>query len=500
MSENGQTSARAGPTLGVMQLDPQHCYEALRARDARFDGAFFVAVSSTGIYCRPVCTARLPRRDRCSFYSNAASAEGAGYRPCLRCRPELAPGAAPVDAVPATARWVAMRIEAGALNDAGLEDLAAKYGLSSRQLRRVIEQEYGVSPIELAQTRRLLLAKQLLTDTTLRMADVAFASGFRSVRRFNHLFGSRYGLNPTSLRRHGQVSASADAIVLKLAFRPPLAWAHLAGFLGSRGACAVEAVHGARYQRTVRIGRYCGWLTATPIHHQNLIRAEISPGLMPVLPQVLAQMRRLFDLDANPQVIESQLAQTAQLGHLVRRLPGLRVPGAMDALRARGPRHSRPAGQSEGGEHPVQPFCRGLRRDDHYAAAWLDPSLPSAERVAEAPLQGLIDWAARQARANPSGSGARPREPSIAPGTCRECGGESGSTQGTARYRRLDGELHRDARAARPRCVSAGRSGLDEGAEGHQAETTARRRRSLAALARLCRSALVEPLECRRMK
>ena len=375
MSENGQTSAWAGFTLGVMQLDPQHCYEALRARDARFDGAFFVAVSSTGIYCRPVCTARLPRRDHCSFYGNAASAEGAGYRPCLRCRPELAPGAAPVDAVPATARWVAMRIEAGALNDAGLENLAAEYGLSSRQLRRVIEQEYGVSPIELAQTRRLLLAKQLLTDTTLRMADVAFASGFNSVRRFNHLFGSRYGLNPTSVRRHGQVSASADAIVLKLAFRPPLAWTHLAGFLGSRGACAVEAVHGARYQRTVRNGRYCGWLTATPIRHQNLIRAEISPGLMPVLPQVLAQMRRLFDLDANPQVIESQLAQTATTRPSRSAFAGPARAGSDGYVRACGPRHSRPAGQREGGEHPVQPFCRGVRRDDHHAAAWLDPSL-----------------------------------------------------------------------------------------------------------------------------
>ncbi len=391
MSENGQTSARAGPTLGVMQLDPQHCYEALRARDARFDGAFFVAVSSTGIYCRPVCTARLPRRDHCSFYSNAASAEGAGYRPCLRCRPEFAPGAAPVDAVPATARWVAMRIEAGALNDAGLEDLAAKYGVSSRQLRRVIEQEYGVSPIELAQTRRLLLAKQLLTDTNLRMADVAFASGFSSVRRFNHLFGSRYGLNPTSLRRHGQVSASADAIVLKLAFRPPLAWTHLAGFLGSRGACAVEAVHGARYQRTVRNGRYCGWLTATPIHHQNLIRAEISPGLMPVLPQVLAQMRRLFDLDANPQVIESQLAQTAQLGHLVRRLPGLRVPGAMDTFELAARAILGQQVSVKAASTLFNRFVAAFGETITTPQPGLTHLSPSAERVAEAPLQGLID-------------------------------------------------------------------------------------------------------------
>ncbi|MGH8865848.1 MAG: DNA-3-methyladenine glycosylase 2, partial [Burkholderiales bacterium] len=322
----------------------------------------------------------------------AACAEGAGYRPCLRCRPELAPGAAPVDAVPATARWVAMRIEAGALNGAGLEDLAAEYGLSSRQLRRVIEQEYGVSPIELAQTRRLLLAKHLLTDTTLRMADVAFASGFGSVRRFNHLFGSRYGLNPTSLRRHGQVSASADAIVLKLAFRPPLAWTHLAGFLGSRGACAVEAVHGARYQRTVRIGRYRGWLTATPMHHhQNLIRAEISPGLMPVLPHVLAQMRRLFDLDANPRVIESQLAQTAQLGALVRRLPGLRVPGAMDTFELAARAILGQQVSVKAASTLFNRFVAAFGETITTPQPGLTHLSPSAERVAEAPLQGLID-------------------------------------------------------------------------------------------------------------
>src|SRR4051812_35319112 len=147
-----------------MVLDSDHCYQAVKARDARFDGVFFVGVSTTGVYCRPVCTVRTPGRDRCSFFANAASAEASGFRPCLRCRPELAPGYAPIDAVKRVAKAAVMRIDAGALSEGSIEDLAAEFAISSRQLRRVIETEYGVNPLALAQTRRLLLAKQLLTD------------------------------------------------------------------------------------------------------------------------------------------------------------------------------------------------------------------------------------------------------------------------------------------------------------------------------------------------
>jgi AraC family transcriptional regulator of adaptative response / DNA-3-methyladenine glycosylase II len=321
-----------------MELDTRRCYAALKARDARFDGRFFVAVSTTGIYCRPVCPARTPGRERCSFYTNAASAERDGYRPCLRCRPELAPGLAPVDAVRTAAHWVAARIDAGALNEGDLEALAAEYGLSSRQLRRVIEAEFGVTPVELAQTRRLLLAKQLLTDSGLSMAEVAHASGFTSVRRFNHLFKTRYGLNPTALRRHGRPLPGADAITLKLAYRPPLDWQRLAGFLVSRGAAGVECLQGARYARTASLAGHRGWFSAEPLAQQNALRLEVSFGLMPVLAPLLARLRQLFDLDANPRIIEAHLCQDARLARIVRRQPGLRVPGAFDgfelALRA----------------------------------------------------------------------------------------------------------------------------------------------------------------------
>jgi AraC family transcriptional regulator of adaptative response / DNA-3-methyladenine glycosylase II len=325
-----------------MELDSRRCYSALKAHDARFDGRFFVAVSTTGIYCRPVCTARIPGRDRCSFFANAASAERAGYRPCLRCRPELAPGHAPTDAVRTAAHWAVARIEAGALNEGDLERLAAEYGISSRQLRRVVETEFGVTPVELAQTRRLLLAKQLLTDSALNMTEVAFASGFASVRRFNHLFKTRYGLNPTALRRQGKPMAHADVITLKLAYRPPLNWSCLVAFLASRGAAGVECAAGQRYLRTASLEAggitHRGWFAAEPLPQQAALRLEISSTLMPALAPLLARVRRLFDLDANPRIIEEHLSRDPRLRPIVRRQAGLRVPGAFDdfelALRA----------------------------------------------------------------------------------------------------------------------------------------------------------------------
>src|SRR5262245_5117951 len=218
-----------------MSVDEDVWYRALTARDARFDGLFFVGVKTTGIYCRPVCTARTPRRRSCSFFASAALAEQAGFRPCLRCRPELAPGRAPVDSVRTTARAAAARIEAGALSNGGsLEDLAASLGLSSRQLRRAVRKELGVSPIELAQTNRLLLAKRLIAETQLPMVQVALAAGFESVRRFNALFRSHYRLTPSTLRRATATPPGGDHLRLVLAYRPPLAWHSLLRFLSAR--------------------------------------------------------------------------------------------------------------------------------------------------------------------------------------------------------------------------------------------------------------------------
>src|SRR5580698_7281793 len=254
-----------------MTSDDDVCYRALVARDTRFDGVFFVGVKTTGIYCRPVCTARTPGRDRCRFFASAPLAEQAGFRPCLRCRPELAPGCAPVDSVRTIARAAAARIEAGALTHGGsLEDLAASLGLSSRQLRRSVRKELGVSPVELAQTNRLLLAKRLIAETRLPMVQVAFAAGFESVRRFNALFRSHYRLAPSTLRRSSSKTLSADSLRLVLAYRPPLDWAAMLQFLAARAIPGVECVTPDAYHRTVAVGEHRGWLSVSPVANRNL--------------------------------------------------------------------------------------------------------------------------------------------------------------------------------------------------------------------------------------
>lgn len=316
-----------------MRIDDETCYRALTARDRRFDGVFFVGITTTGIYCRPVCTARAARRDRCRFFPDAALAEKSGFRPCLRCRPELAPGQAPVDAVGRTARIAADRIEAGALNDGGsVETLARDLGLSARHLRRAVWSEYGVSPIDLAQTRRLLLAKQLLTESDLSIARVAFASGFESVRRFNALFRSHYRLTPSDMRRSPSRGTSHAALRLTLAYRPPLAWRALLGFLAGRTSAGVEQVDGAAYLRTARLGQHRGWLRVEPIAGQHALSVELSDGLLPVLPDVLARVKHLFDLTARPDTIAEHLRRDERIARAVDAVPGLRVPGAFDGF------------------------------------------------------------------------------------------------------------------------------------------------------------------------
>lgn len=374
-----------------MILDLDSCYDALKARDARFDGRFFVAVRTTNIYCRPVCPARTPNKANVDFFVRAAAAERAGFRPCLRCRPELAPGFAPMDAPDRIAHIAAARIEAGALDDGDAEALAASLNLSSRQLRRVVEASFGVTPIELAQTRRLLLAKQLLTDTRLPMAVVAQAAGFGSVRRFNHLFVSRYRMAPSQLRRRGDEEALGESFTLRLAYRPPLAWAHLLRFLTGRGAVGVEAADGDRYLRTVAIGAHQGWLAAAPLSDIAALQITLSASLLPVLPQVLARLRRTLDLDANAPVIDAHLGADLRLAALVQITPGLRVPGAFDgfelALRAiLGQQVTVKAATTLFGR-----FARTFGTAISTPHAALTHLAPRAEVVAQASSQQLID-------------------------------------------------------------------------------------------------------------
>jgi AraC family transcriptional regulator of adaptative response / DNA-3-methyladenine glycosylase II len=314
-----------------MVVQPDIAYRALRARDRRFDGLFFVGVTTTGIYCRPICTARLPGRDRCVFFPRAVDAERGGYRACFRCRPELAPGNAPSDSISRLVRTAVSRVEAGCLNEGSLDDLSRELGVSGRHLRRAMEAELGTSPVELAQSRRLALAKQLLQDTSLPVTDVAFSSGFSSVRRFNALFSQRFGQTPSSLRR-GRPARSHEALTLRLDYRPPFDWAGVLVFLNARATPGVESVEGGAYRRTARLGDRVGWISVRTDVARHRLEADVSLSLAPVLMTVVARLRGLFDLDAHPQAIAEHLGRDPQLSALVRRRPGLRVAGAFDGF------------------------------------------------------------------------------------------------------------------------------------------------------------------------
>jgi AraC family transcriptional regulator of adaptative response / DNA-3-methyladenine glycosylase II len=319
-------------------MDNDAAYIALKAHDPRFDGVFFVGVTSTGIYCRPICPAKTPQRRNCRFFASAETAEKAGFRPCLRCRPELAPGLAPVDNARRIAHLLTRRIEEGLAEDdgIGLEDVAAQLGVSSRQLRRIVQRELGVSPVELMQTRRLLLAKQLLTETGLPVTEIAFASGFASLRRFNAAFLARYRMPPGRLRREsrdpGASAIPGGTTALHLAYRPPYDWDAMREFLAARVIRDVEVVTEAGYARTVRIGAHTGWIRVTHAAKRSALRVEFTPSLAPVLPALLGRLRNLFDLAARPDLIAAHLGKDALLRESVRRNPGLRVPGAFDGF------------------------------------------------------------------------------------------------------------------------------------------------------------------------
>ena len=312
-----------------MLLDPKSCYRALKTHDPRFDGRFFVGVATTGIYCRPICTAKTPQRQHCNFFSSAAAAEAQGYRPCLRCRPELAPGNARVDALGRLAQRAASLIEDGWLTWRECKYLADQLGVSERHVRRVFQSEYGVSPIQYAQTQRLLLAKRLLTDTAMPVIEVASASGFSSLRRFNALFKERYRLSPTALRR-GRVAMGRDVLQFELAYRPPYAWTEQLNFLMNRVIEGVEQVSGACYLRTaaITVGEvvHRGWIEVRANQRKATLQIAVSAGLSKVVPALLARIKRLFDLSCDPQQV------AAQLGSLAEALPGLRVPGAFDGF------------------------------------------------------------------------------------------------------------------------------------------------------------------------
>lgn len=312
-------------------------YAAYKAKDARFDGRFFVGISSTGIYCRPVCKAKQAKERNCTFYHTAAEAEQAGYRPCLLCRPELAPGSSVTDATAALARRAAKLLEQQCGSEQTMEELAGRLGCTDRHLRRVFAKEYRVSPVQYLQTCRLLLAKNLLTDTNLSVLEVAMASGFGSLRRFNDLFRKHYRLSPTALRKSLSEGAGRnDGITLALGYRPPYRWEEMLDFFAARAIPGVEVVADDEYRRTVALpgtdGRYVyGWLKVGHKPSKNALAVTVSESLLPVLPQVLAKVRHLFDLYCEPHTVFEALRSMDDIRPGLRVL-GIRLPGCFQAF------------------------------------------------------------------------------------------------------------------------------------------------------------------------
>ena len=312
--------------------DPDAAYLALCTRDARFDGRLFVGVTSTGIYCRPVCRVRTPRRENCRFFASRALAEAAAFRPCLKCRPEISPGLSQMDSSRSLADSAALMLEE-TVHDGSASSLPAiadRLGVTDRHLRRIFQAAHGVAPRDYLATQRLLLAKQLLTDTALPVTQVALASGFESLRRFNAAFAERYRLNPTQLRRQGADPATADK-PLRLAWRPPYDVQALLGFFARRQVQGVEQVEGLELRRTLawthRGQPLAGWINARFLPAAHELHLGVSPSLAPVLGAVLQRARQAFDLDADPAAIDTALA-TLPLPPLA----GLRLPGTLDGF------------------------------------------------------------------------------------------------------------------------------------------------------------------------
>ena len=312
-------------------------YEAFMAKDVRFDGRFFVGISSTGIYCRPVCRAKKPKAENCTFYHTAAEAEQAGYRPCLLCRPELAPGYSIADATHNLGYRAARMLEENCGSGQSLDELCLQLGCTDRHLRRVFKAEYNVSPVQYLQTCRLLLAKNLLTDTDLTVLEVAMASGFGSLRRFNDLFKKHYNLSPTALRKNTLEGKEHNRdVTLVLGYRPPYNWEEMLRFLAERAIPGVETVEDNTYMRTVHLvtakGKdVYGWVRVEHRPQKNALAVTMSETLLPVLPQVLVRVKHMFDLYCDPYAVYETLQVMNDI-HPGLCVLGTRLPGCFNAF------------------------------------------------------------------------------------------------------------------------------------------------------------------------
>src|SRR5262245_49014134 len=317
------------------KLDRKVCDRARLTRDARFDGRFFIGVTSTGIYCRPICPAPQPKASNVRYFPSAAAAAEEGFRPCLRCRPEASPGTPAWLGASTTVSRALKLIGESALDDGNLEGLATKLGIGSRHLRRLFLRYLGATPVAVAQTRRLHFAKKLIDETNLPMAQLAIASGFGSIRRFNATFQNLYGRTPSDLRRAAQGERSIQepgAYRFRLGYRPPYNWSSLIEFLAARATPGVEVVTPFEYRRTISLDRHHGEISIRPVRGKNYLELAIHYPDPVALFRIVERARKIFDVGADPAEVTGQLKNDPALKPLVRAYPGLRVPGCWDGF------------------------------------------------------------------------------------------------------------------------------------------------------------------------
>jgi AraC family transcriptional regulator of adaptative response / DNA-3-methyladenine glycosylase II len=402
----------------VAGFDRRSLDEARISRDPRFDGRFFIAVRTTGIYCRPICPAPRCRSRNVRYYPTAAAAASAGYRPCLRCRPEAAPGTPAWLGTSAVVRRALRLIHEGALNESGVEELALRVGVGPRHLHRLFLQHVGAPPVAVAQTRRLHFAKRLLDDTALPMTQVALAAGYGSLRRFNHAFQETYRKSPRELRRQRRSGATRVAdgeILLKLNYRPPYDWAQVAAFFARHACPGVERVDESGYARTIATADGAATVHVAPADGEHALLLRVRGAAPAALFQVSASARRAFDLAADPAVIAAALRTDPRLARLVRRRPGLRIPGTWDpfecAVRAvlalnaapatsrvlagrLAARHGEPADTGEPGLTRLFPRAAALARANLESLGLSATRASTLRALARGVDEGRIDFAA----------------------------------------------------------------------------------------------------------
>ncbi|MEH6570741.1 MAG: AlkA N-terminal domain-containing protein [Halioglobus sp.] len=307
-------------------LDIERCRLARLSRDSRFDGEFFIAVKTTGIYCRPICPVRPPAEKNVRYFRHAAQAAESGYRPCLRCRPESAPNSPAWRGSSTTVHRALELIAEGALNANTVNHLAERLGVGERYLRKLFARELGLSPLAVAQNQRLLFAKKLLVETELAITEVAFAAGYSSVRRFNSAVRNSFSTTPGALRKRRGKSHRSESIALQLQYRPPYDWDGVIGFFGRHAVTGVEEVTSNSYRRNLLINGECVPIQVRHLPKRNALQLQLGSPHAKNLMQVVAQVRQMFDLDANPQVIHELLVRDPVLESLIRRFPGIRTP------------------------------------------------------------------------------------------------------------------------------------------------------------------------------